>query len=99
MKGLRSIFSLCDLMKLFKYILFKYRYLNGKRKCSTFIYEYLKYPNYLVTQINLIWMPIINTEVANRCILIWIHPSAFEEALTTLEFAREQIKLQDGKGI
>jgi len=47
-------------------------------------------------------MPIINTEIANRCnrcILIWVHPSAFEEALTTLEFAREQNKIQDGKGI
>ena len=42
-------------------------------------------------------MPIIDTEDDNRYILIWIHPSAIEEALTTLEFAREQMKLQDGK--
>jgi hypothetical protein len=44
-------------------------------------------------------MPIINTEIASRYLLIWIHPSAFEEALATLEFACEQMKLQDGKNI
>jgi hypothetical protein len=42
-------------------------------------------------------MPIIDTEDDNRHILIWIHPSAFEEVLTTLEFAREQLMLQDGE--
>ncbi|RIA97121.1 ribonucleases P/MRP protein subunit POP1-domain-containing protein [Glomus cerebriforme] len=75
------------------------RYLDGKRQCSTFIYAYLKYPNHLVTPINLIWMPNINTEDNNRYILIWIHPSTFKEALTTLEFAREQMKLQDAISI
>lgn len=39
----------------------------------------------------------IDTEDDNRHTLIWIHPSAFEEVLTTLEFACEQLKLQDGE--
>ncbi|CAB4382576.1 unnamed protein product [Rhizophagus irregularis] len=74
------------------------RYLSGKRQCSTFIYTYLKYPTHLVTPINLLWMP-IDTEDDNRHTLIWIHPSAFEEVLTTLEFACEQLKLQDAISI
>ncbi|GBB87563.1 hypothetical protein RclHR1_01400016 [Rhizophagus clarus] len=75
------------------------RYLSGKRQCSTFIYAYLKYPSHFVIPINLLWMPIIDTEDDNRHILIWIHPSAFEEVLTILEFAREQLKLQDAISI
>ncbi|CAG8433502.1 6280_t:CDS:10 [Diversispora eburnea] len=44
------------------------RYLGGRRQCSTYLYEYHKYPTHLISPINLLWDHI------NRNILIWIHP-------------------------
>lgn len=66
-----------------------FRYLGGKRQCSTYLYEYLKYPTNLISPINLLW------DQNNRNILIWIHPSAFNDAFREFNYAIEIMNLNN----
>ncbi|KAG9291822.1 hypothetical protein G9A89_012107 [Geosiphon pyriformis] len=69
------------------------RYLNGQRHYSNYLYAYAKYPTDLVAPIDLIWQPKLDDDVTRK-ILIWIHPSAFEEALQILNDAIEHLGLK-----
>ncbi|RUP48702.1 hypothetical protein BC936DRAFT_144143 [Jimgerdemannia flammicorona] len=83
------------------------RYTKGNRQCQTFLYEYLAYPARPVCPVTALWRP-RSPDVADenrRAIWLWIHPSAFNEALAVLKGAVEMItdvdaniSLQDRRG-
>ncbi|RUS21833.1 NUC188 domain-containing protein [Endogone sp. FLAS-F59071] len=73
------------------------RYTKGNRQCQTFLYEYLTYPVKLVCPITAFWRP-HDREVDHenkRVIWIWVHPSAFKEALAILRQAVAKVGMVD----
>ncbi|CAG8467455.1 6049_t:CDS:10 [Ambispora leptoticha] len=70
------------------------KYLKGKRQCSTYLYYFSKYPTHLVSPMNLIWQPRKEINDISRNILVWIHPSAFDEAICVFNEAIKYLELE-----
>ncbi|KAI9010977.1 ribonucleases P/MRP protein subunit POP1-domain-containing protein [Phycomyces nitens] len=64
------------------------RYNKGQRMGKSYLYKYMQYPANLVCPIDYLWKP-SKEEGKERTIWIWIHPSAYKEALSIL---RDTIK-------
>ncbi|KAI8360797.1 ribonucleases P/MRP protein subunit POP1-domain-containing protein [Blakeslea trispora] len=58
------------------------RYIKGNRYGSTHLYEYLGFPTKLVCPISFLWKP-----VTRDTLWLWVHPSAFNEAMTFIKLA------------
>ncbi|KAI8351452.1 ribonucleases P/MRP protein subunit POP1-domain-containing protein [Choanephora cucurbitarum] len=61
------------------------RYIKGNRYGSTHLYEYLGFPTKLICPISFLWKP-----VTKDTLWLWIHPSAFNEAMTHIRLALEK---------
>lgn len=59
---------------------------QGNRIGHTFLYEYTGCPSQCICPITYLWMP-SNDLNGRRKLWIWIHPSAFVEAYTSLQGA------------
>ncbi|OAD72210.1 hypothetical protein PHYBLDRAFT_147182 [Phycomyces blakesleeanus NRRL 1555(-)] len=62
------------------------RYNKGQRMGKTYLYEYMQYPTNLICPIEYLWRP-SKVEGEQGMIWVWIHPSAYTEALCTLKEA------------
>ncbi|CAG8436872.1 7617_t:CDS:10 [Ambispora gerdemannii] len=71
------------------------KYLKGKRQCYTYLYYFSKYPTHLVSPMNLIWQPRNEIDDVSQNILVWIHPSAFDEAISVFNEAIKYLGLEE----
>lgn len=67
---------------------------HGHRVGHTFLYEYTGCPSQCICPITYLWMPSDDMD-GRRKLWIWIHPSSFAEAYTSLQAA--QASLSKGK--
>lgn len=63
---------------------------QGHRVGHTFLYEYTGYPSQCICPITYLWMPSDDMD-GRRKLWIWIHPSAFDEAYTSLQAAHTSL--------
>ncbi|KAG0187057.1 hypothetical protein DFQ28_006925 [Apophysomyces sp. BC1034] len=78
------------------------RHSHGKRAGHTFLYEHLGYPAKYICPVTYLWKP-NETEDETRMLWMWVHPSAYSEALYFVKqaviseksLAKQEVKVCD----